>query len=47
MIEEILANVEKELSIPLSTMEKEQAEELIVRGFDSKSIAQTFKNFWR
>ena len=41
MVEEILANVEKEMNEPLSLYDKERAIELIERGFDSKIIAQT------
>lgn len=39
MLEEILGNVEKELSSKLTQDEKVLATDLIKRGFDSRSIA--------
>ena len=47
MTEEIIANVEKEISESLSDNDMKRVEELIRRGFDSKSIAQTLTVYKR
>lgn len=45
MLEEIIANVEKELSTELTLAERITAERLIKRGFDSKAVAETLNQY--
>lgn len=47
MLDEIIANVEKELNAILTQDERVTAEDLIKRGFDSKSVAETLISYNR
>lgn len=47
MLDEIIANIEKELKAILTQDERITAEALIKRGFDSKSVAETLTSYNR
>jgi hypothetical protein len=47
MLDEIIANVEKELNAVLTQDERVTAESLIKKGFDSKSVAETLTSYNR
>lgn len=47
MLDEIIANVEKELNAVLTQDERVTAESLIKKGFDSKSVAESLSCYKR